>query len=136
MPPSTRRLPSKALSEESPALVLDQVTHGYVLLEEAVIELADAGRLASVAALLAERLGLLQDTIVRALQAQSEEPVTLLCRASGLGVNGFSAVLRMRRRQQPGEDDPARALAGFLEMPFDTARRIARMMKVNEDRGE
>ena len=62
----------------SHTVVLDQVTHGYVLLDEAIIELADAGRLASVAALLAERTGLLPDTIVRALQAQSEEPVTVL----------------------------------------------------------
>jgi len=134
MPMTSLKLPPDALEDETSTVVLDQVTHGYVLLDEAIIELADAGRLASVAALLAERTGLLPDTIVRALQAQSEEPVTVLCRAAGLGVNGFSAVLRMRRRARPHEQNPALALTGFLDVPLDTARRVASMMKVHEGR--
>ena len=68
MPMTSLKLPPDALEDETSTVVLDQVTHGYVLLDEAIIELADAGRLASVAALLAERTGLLPDTIVRALQ--------------------------------------------------------------------
>src|SRR5205085_11125150 len=134
MPRTMQQRQPDVPDDEQPATALDQLSDGYMLLDDAVIELADGGRLASVAALLAERTGLLPDTIMRALQAQSEEPVTVLCRAAGLGVNGFSAVLRMRRRDRPREDNPAQALTGFLDVPLDTARRVASMMKVHEGR--
>src|SRR5712691_4060715 len=112
MPPTTRK-PPDALTDE-PAVVLDQVTHGYVLLDDAIIALADAGRISCLAMLVAQRIGLSADTVERVLAAQSAEPATLLCRAAGLGVNSYSAVLRMRRRgRQDSGPSPAQALSGF-----------------------
>jgi uncharacterized protein DUF2336 len=131
---TTRKPPPDALTDE-PAVVLDQVTHGYVLLDDAIIALADAGRISCLAVLVAQRIGLSADTVEHALHAQSAEPATLLCRAAGLGANSFSAVLRMRRRgRQESEPNPAQALSGFLQIPMDLAQRVVRMMKDNEGR--
>jgi hypothetical protein len=134
MPPTTRKPPPDALTDE-PAVVLDQVTHGYVLLDDAIIGLADAGRISCLAVLVARRIGLSAATVERALAARSAEPATLLCRAAGLGANSFSAVLRMRRRGRPeSEPSPSQALSGFLRMPVDLAHQVVRMIKANEGR--
>ena len=117
------------------ALVIDQVTHGYVLLDDAIVELADADGANASAMLIAERIGLQPDTVERAFEAQSEDPVMLMCRAAGLNINGYSAVLRMRRRRQQGTDpNPSAALASFRQTPLETAQRVIRMLKVNEAR--
>jgi uncharacterized protein DUF2336 len=134
MSSTTRKPPPDALTDE-PAVVLDQVTHGYVLLDDAIIALADAGRISCLAVLVAQRVGLSADTVEHALHGQSAEPTTLLCRAAGLGVNSFSAVLRMRRRRrQEGKPNLSQALFGFLQMPMDLAQRVVGMTKVNEGR--
>jgi hypothetical protein len=133
MAPTTRK-PLDALTDE-PAVVLDQVTQGYVLLDDAVTGFADAGRISGLAVLVALRIDLPADAVERALDAPSPEPAALLCRAAGLGVNGFSAVLRLRRRRrQDGAPSPSQALSGFLQTPMDVAQRVVRMMKVNEGR--
>jgi Uncharacterised protein conserved in bacteria (DUF2336) len=134
MSPATRKPPPDALADE-PAVVLDQVTHGFVRLDDAVIVLADAGRMASLAVLVARRIDLSADTVERALEASSPEPATLLCRAAGLGANGFSAVLRLRRRRlRDAGPSPAQALSGFVQTPVALAQQVVRMMKANEGR--
>ena len=134
MPPVTRKPLPGALAGE-PAVVLDQVTHGFVLLDDAVIALADAGRISSLAVLVALRIELSADAVERALDAASPEPATLVCRAAGLGANSFSAVLRLRRRRRrDAGPSPAQALSGFLQTPVALAQRVIRMMKANEGR--
>jgi hypothetical protein len=133
MSPTTRK-PPDALTDE-PAVVLDQVTHGYVLLEDAVIAFADADRIAGLALLIGGRTSLPSATVERALEARSAGAATLLCRAAAVGTNGFSAVLRMRQRRLRDEDlNPAHALAGFLQTPMDVAQGVVGMMKLNEGR--
>src|ERR1700674_5678305 len=100
--------------EPYPASVLDQVMQRHLLLDDAVIELADAGAQRSIARLVARRLDLRTDAVVGALDAPSEEPMIVLCRAAGLSINVFSAVLpmprRTRRRRRSTDCSPAQAL--------------------------
>jgi hypothetical protein len=109
--------------------LLDLVARGLVSLDEAAAERADADAAALVAQLLARRSGLAPDAALRALFAPSEELVTLLCRAAGLNLDGYSAVLRMRRRRRRGAGaHPAEALAAFLRLPVETARGVVRYL--------
>jgi len=109
--------------------VLEQVRDGLVLLDDAVVELADADERLGLAGLIAERLALEPEDVVRALAAPSEQVLTVLCRAAGLNINGFSAVLRMRCRTRGAIHSPARALAAFHEMPVETAHRMIQVVK-------
>src|SRR5262245_53129881 len=84
---------------ERAALLLDELRHGYVLLDDAVTELADIDSWAGLTLFLAGRAGLRVETVRSAVEAMADDPVMALCRATGLSTNGFSAVLRMRRRR-------------------------------------
>jgi len=53
----------------------------------------------------------------------------VLCRAAGLKINGFSAVLRMRCRTRGAMHSPAEALTAFHEMPVETAQQMVRMAR-------
>ncbi|HEV3394646.1 MAG TPA: hypothetical protein VG100_00800 [Xanthobacteraceae bacterium] len=132
--PRTPRKPPFVGPATDPALVLEQVTHGYVLLDDAVIAFADADQIAGLALLVGRRTDLPAHAIERALEAKSPGPATLLCRAAGLGANGFSAVLRMRRRLREEDLNPAHALANFLQTPVEVAQGVADMMTANEER--
>ena len=133
MSPVTRKPPPDALADE-PAVVLDQVTHGFVRLDDAVIALADAGRMTSLAGLVARRLDLSADAVEWALDAASPGPASLVCRAAGLGANGFSAVLRMRRRRLREEGlNPAHVLADFLQTPMEVAQGAVAMMQAHQE---
>ena len=131
MPPITRK-PLDA-GPGDPAGVLEQVTDGYLLLDDTVIAFADADHIAGIVLLIARRTGLSSATVARALETKSSGPATLLCRAAGLGVNGFSAVLRMRRRRLREEGlSPAHVLADFLQTPMEVAQGAVTMMQANE----
>jgi len=131
MPPITRK-PLDA-GPGDPAGVLEQVTDGYLLLDDTVIAFADADHIAGIVLLIARRTGLSSATVARALETKSSGPATLLCRAAGLGVNGFSAVLRMRRRRLREEGlNPAHVLADFLQTPMEVAQGAVTMMQANE----
>jgi hypothetical protein len=132
MPPTAHTPPPPVSMVDAPAVVIDQVTHGYVLLDDAVTAFADGDRIAGLALLIGARTSLASDTVERALDARSPGAATLLCRAAGVGVNGFSAVLRMRQRRLRDEDlNPAHALAGFLQTPTDVAQGAVGMMQAN-----
>jgi hypothetical protein len=131
--PSTTRKP---LGEGpgDPAGVVEQVTHGYLLLDETAIAFADADHVAGVALLVAQRTGLSTAVVKRALDARSSGAVTLVCRAAGLGANAFSAVLRLRQRRLREEGlNPAHVLADFLQTPIEVAQGAVGMMKENEE---
>jgi Uncharacterised protein conserved in bacteria (DUF2336) len=129
MPPMTR----KPLSGD-PAGVLEEVTRGYVLLDDAVIAFADADEVAAVVFLVGGRTRLPSSAVERALAAKSSGPATLVCRAAGLGANTFSAVLRLRRRRLREDGlNPAHVLADFLQTPMEVAHGAVAMMKDNEE---
>jgi hypothetical protein len=114
--------------------VIEQVTHGYLLLDDAVLAFADADQIAALALLVGRRIGLPAHAVERALAAKSPGPATLLCRAAGLGANGFSAVLRMRRRRLREEGrNPAHGLADFLQTPMEVAQGAVGMMRMNDE---
>ena len=133
MPPTTRT-PLVDGPAGDAAAVVDQITDGYLLLDDTVVAFADADHTAGIALVIARRTGLAAATVARALAAKSSGPAKLLCRAAGLGANGFSAVLRMRRRRLREEGlNPAHVLADFLQTPMEVAQGAVAMMKGNEE---
>jgi hypothetical protein len=109
--------------------ILERVREGLVLLDDAVVELADADETLGLAGLIAARLGLQPEDVFRAIAVPSEQLLTVLCRAAGLNINGFSAVLRMRCRTRGAIHSPAQALTAFHDMPVETAQRMVHMAK-------
>jgi hypothetical protein len=69
------------------------------VLEDKVIELADANKREELAAVLAARVPVDPALAFEFLSMRQEKFATLLCRAAGLSANAYSAVLRMRCRQ-------------------------------------
>jgi len=112
--------------------LVDRVADGFVLLDDAVIELADADAVGDIARLISQRIDLTADRVVRAIDAPSEAALMVICRCAGLGVNGFSAILRMRRRHGPTSGTPSQVLVAFLNTPWETARRVVAMLKVHD----
>ncbi len=127
------RLRAASKMARSLAVLVDHLDRGLISLDEAIIELSDVDATPDVAKLIADRVELRPDTVMRALCAPSDEPVTLLCRAAGVKVNGYSAVVRMRRRRRRGTDgSPAQLLEQYQQIPLDMAQRILRFLKVRE----
>jgi len=124
---------SKEMSGEPPGeAMLERLTQGWILLDDAVTELADADAIEALARFIAPRVDLPSDKVARAIDAPSEGGLTAVCRAAGLNINGFSAVLRMRRRRAGVTGTPAQALTAFQEMPLDAARRVVAMLKLRD----
>ncbi|MCC7347299.1 MAG: hypothetical protein IT538_07855 [Variibacter sp.] len=95
----------------------DDLARGAAVLDEAVVELADAGRAGDIAALLSPRVRLEAALVARVLLEGEEESAALVCRAVGLTLDGYSAVLRMRhRRSRPASADPAAAMIRYLKV--------------------
>jgi len=122
----------RPLRDQGLQAVLDGVTDGLVLLDDAAIKLADADAVEAVTELLSRRIDLPADRVLRAIEAPSEAALTVICRAAGLNVNGFSAILRMRRRRLPGDDSPAEVLAAFLGTSLGTARQVVAMLRLHD----
>jgi hypothetical protein len=80
-----------------------------------------------------QRTGLSAAAVERALAAKSPERAAVLCRAAGFGANGFSAVLRMRRRRLREDGvNPAHALSDFLQTPMDAAQGALALIKLDD----
>jgi hypothetical protein len=104
---------------------------GAVTLDEAVIRLADVDRDRDIAVLLGRRLSVDEDIVVRALAARWQEAAAMLCRTAGLGANGYSAVLRMRRRAGRTLDaSPATLLAAYLQRRRASREELAEVLHV------
>ena len=114
--------------DERAAAILGRRAEGLLALDEALIELADANCAATIAALIAERLKLQPEMIARALEADSDETISVMCRAAGFSLNGFSALLRMRRRRHHGSSSARDALAFFSGLNRPTADRMLQQM--------
>jgi hypothetical protein len=126
------RTPVRPLRDQGLQAVLDGVTEGLVLLDEAAIKLADADAVEAITELLSRRVDLPADRVMRAVEAPSEAALSVICRAAGLNGNGFSAILRMRRRQLPSDVSPGEVLAAFLETSPGTARQVVSMLKLHD----
>jgi hypothetical protein len=114
-----------ARDETCAAAILDRRARGLLALDEAFAELADADCAATLATLIAERLRVRADAVARALDAESDEAISVMCRAAGLRMNSYSALLRMRRRRNRGlESSPAFALTFFSDLPRVSAERL------------
>jgi hypothetical protein len=130
MSTTARKLPGgRTNTAEDVGAALERLRDGFVLLDEVVVDLADADEMLGVAGLIAERLGLEPEDVFRAIAAPSEQLLTVLCRAAGLKINGFSAMLRMRCRTRGAMHSPAEALTAFHEMPVETAQQMVRMAR-------
>jgi uncharacterized protein (DUF2336 family) len=114
-------------------VLMDLMERRLIKLDEAVIELADVDATPDVAKLLADQVELRSDTVMRALCAPADDAVALLCRAASLKMNGYSAIVRMRRRRRRGaEGTPAQVLDQYQHIPLETAQRVLRFLKVRE----
>jgi hypothetical protein len=82
----------------------------------------------TIAAVVAERIRTQPDVVGRFLDAESDEPISVMCRAAGFSLNGFSAVLRMRRRRNHGSRNATEALAYFSSLNRASAERILQQM--------
>ena len=117
-----------AQDDERAAAILGRRAAGLLALDEALAELADANCVVTIAAVIAERIRLQPDMVARALDAESDEPISVMCRAGGFSLNGFSALLRMRRRRNHGTRSATQALAFFSGLNRASADRILQQM--------
>jgi Uncharacterised protein conserved in bacteria (DUF2336) len=113
---------------ERAAAILGRRARGLLALDEALVELADANCVVTIAAVIAERLKVQPPMIARALDTESDEPISVMCRAAGFSLNGFSALLRMRRRRNHGKGSATEALAFFSGLNRATAERMLQQM--------
>ena len=109
--------------DERAAAILGRRAKGLLALDEAMVELADANCVVTIAAVIAERVKLQPDIVARALDAESDESISVMCRAAGFSLNGFSALLRMRRRRDHGSRSATEALAFFSGLNRAAAER-------------
>jgi precorrin-4 methylase len=105
------------------AAILGRRANGLLAHDEALAELADADCTVAIAAAISERVRLRTDLVQRALEAESDEPISVMCRAAGFKMDAYSALLRMRRRANRGESAPARALTFFSALSRTSAER-------------
>lgn len=109
-----------------------EIAADIIRFEDAITALADAGRDAEIAALLAPRLALDRKLVETLLGSQVEEPTAIICRAAGLSLNGYSAVLRMRRRKLPDRRVAASALLGaYRAVPRAAMPELARLLEAS-----
>lgn len=102
---------------------------GALRLDDAVIELADNNRVQEIVLILSLRAGLAEDDALPLMIGAPEQPAALLCRAAGLGLNGYSAVLRMRRRtQMVNLERPAALLHAYLRLGAVSATELTSHM--------
>ena len=118
-----------AQDDERAAAILRRRANGLLALDDALAELADADCTAAIAGLIAERVNLGVEVVSHALDAQTDEPISVMCRVAGFRINSYSALLRMRRRQNRGtESAPAYALTFFSDLSPASAERLLQRM--------
>lgn len=115
-------------------VLIELMSRGLVAFNDAVIELADAEAAFSVARLIGGKLELRPDVVMRVLYAEAEKPMTVLCRAAGLTANGFSAVLRMRRRRRRFGPQPGEVFTAFAAVAPETAQAFVHGLRVRTER--
>ena len=115
--------------DDRAAAILRRRANGLLALDDALTELADGDCVAAIVGLIAERVDLRADLVSQALDAPTDETISVICRAAGFRINSYSALLRMRRRQNRGTDSaPAYALTFFSDLSPASAERLLRRM--------
>jgi hypothetical protein len=118
-----------AQHDERATAILRRRARGLLALDDALSELADADCVVAIATLIAERVELRRDVVLQALDAPRDEMISVMCRAAGFRINSYSALLRMRRRQNRGTASaPASALTFFSDLAPASAERMLRRM--------
>ena len=118
-----------AQDDDRAAAILRRKAGGLLALDDALAELSDADCVAAIATLIAERIELRAELVSQALDAPTDETISVMCRAAGFRINSYSALLRMRRRQNRGtESAPAYALTFFSDLAPASAERLLRRM--------
>lgn len=126
---STPHEKSYAQDEARVAAILDARTSGLMAPDEVLAELADADCGPAIASLVAERVKLAAGMVQRALDASDDQAISVMCRAAGFHMNGFSAVLRLRRRHGRGAGHaPQDALKFFSDLSRASAESIVRQL--------
>lgn len=106
------------------AAILGRRASGQLAHDETLAELADADCADALATVIAERMRIRQELVGRALVAESDELISVLCCAAGFKVNSYSALLRMRRRRQLGDIAPTEALTFFSSLTRGAAEKL------------
>ena len=114
---------ASAQHEERAAAILSRRADGTLAYDEAVAEFADADCAGAIAAAIGERVRLRPDVVLRALEAESDEPISVMCRAAGFRRNSYSALLRMRRRRNRGTQSATQALTFFSALSRASAEK-------------
>ena len=115
--------------DDHAATILRRRASGLLALDDALTELADADCAEAIATLIAARIDLRPEMVSHALDAPTDETISAMCRAGGFRINSYSALLRMRRRQNRGTDSaPAYALTSFSDLSPASAERLLRRM--------
>jgi hypothetical protein len=128
---------AQAKDDDRALAILTRRASGLLAHDEALAEMADADCTVAIAAAIAERVRLRTDLVQRALDAESDEPISVMCRAAGFTMNSYSALLRMRRRANRGaESAPAHALTFFSALSRTSAERQLPRLAVDLGRRE
>src|ERR1044072_8156779 len=123
---------AQAQDDDRAVAILTRRASGMLAHDEALAELADADCAAAIAAAISERVRLRADLVRRALEAESDEPISVMCRAAGFKMNSYSALLRMRRRAKRGAPKaPAHALTVFSALLLASAERMLPRLAVD-----
>jgi hypothetical protein len=118
-----------AQDDDHAATILRRRASGLLALDDALTELADADCVEAIATLIAARIDLRPEMVSQALDAPTDETISAMCRAGGFRINSYSALLRMRRRQNRGTASaPAYALTLFSDLSPASAERLLRRM--------
>lgn len=107
------------------AAILGRKARGLLAHDETLAELADADCADALAAVIAERMRLRKELVSRALEAESDEVISVMCAAAGFRLNSYSALLRMRRRHHlGGATAPTAALTFFSGLTRASAEKL------------
>jgi hypothetical protein len=121
---------SRAMSADFARGIIADVGSGALQLDDAVTQLADRDCAREIAQLIGERVGADAAVVGDALRAAAQEPLAILCRAAGLSANGYSAILRMRRRSGQGlNGSVANLLRAYLSRPKLNRMQIAEALQ-------
>jgi hypothetical protein len=121
---------SRTMIADFPRQFFADVASGAVQLDDAATQLADHDCEREIAGLIGERTGIEQAVVERVLRDDAQEPLGILCRAAGLSVNGYSAILRMRRRRGHGLDGSMSVLLrSYVSRPKLSRKQLAEALQ-------
>jgi hypothetical protein len=111
--------------EDRAVAILGRKAEGLLAHDEVFAELADADCASALAAVISERTRVRPELVLRALDDDTDEAISVMCCAAGFKGNSYSALLRMRRRKGRGLDSaPTQSLSFFSGLTRASAERL------------